>query len=100
MTGGIKPVMIRQIPQPDWFVVEYMTTQGNFRKCLLDNKGAITGATEMKNEILSVVLLLISFLLDSFITVEPSPMTIWLIIASLISGVLGIIAGLIAWSNW
>ena len=40
MTGGIKPVMIRQIPQPDWFVVEYMTTQGNFRKCLLKNKDA------------------------------------------------------------
>ena len=54
----------------------------------------------MKNEILSVVLILISFLLASFITAEPSPMTIWLIIASLISGVLGIIAGLIAWSNW
>ena len=33
-------------------------------------------------------------------TLEPSPRTIWLIIASLISGVLGIIAGLIAWSNW
>ena len=55
---------------------------------------------KMKNEILSIVLLLISFLLASFIKVEPSPMTIWLIIASLISGVLGIIAGLIAWSNW
>ena len=64
----------------------------------------ITGATEMKTEMknayLSVVLILISFLLASFITAEPSPMTIWLIIASLISGVLGIIAGLIAWSNW
>ena len=54
----------------------------------------------MKNAYLSVVLLLISFLLDSFITLELSPKTIWLIIASLISGVLGIIAGLIAWSNW
>ena len=64
----------------------------------------ITGATEMKTEMknayLSVVLILISFLLASFITAEPSPMTIWLIIASLISGVLGVIAGLIAWSNW
>ena len=64
----------------------------------------ITGATEMKTEMknayLSVVLILISFLLASFITAEPSPMTIWLIIASLISGVLGIIAGLIVWSNW
>ena len=55
---------------------------------------------KMKNAYLSVVLLLISFLLDSFITLELSPKTIWLIIASLISGVLGIIAGLIAWSNW
>ena len=54
----------------------------------------------MKNAILCVVLILISFLLDSVITLEPSPRTIWLIIASLISGVLGIIAGLIAWSNW
>jgi len=54
----------------------------------------------MKNEILSIVLILISCLLASVITVEPSPMAIWLIIASLISGVLGIIAGLIAWSNW
>ena len=54
----------------------------------------------MKNAYLSVVLILISFLLASFIKVEPSPMTIWLIIASLISGVLGVIAGLIAWSNW
>ena len=61
---------------------------------------AITGATEMKNEILSVVLILNSFFFASVTTVEPSPMTIWLIIASLISGVLGIIAGLIAWSNW
>ena len=55
---------------------------------------------KMKNAYLSVVLILISFLLDSVITLEPSPRTIWLIIASLISGVLGIIAGLIAWSNW
>ena len=54
----------------------------------------------MKNAILSVVLILISCLLASVTTAEPSPMTIWLIIASLISGVLGIIAGLIAWSNW
>ena len=38
MTGGIEPVMIRQIPQPDWFVIEYITTQGNFRKCLLKHR--------------------------------------------------------------
>ena len=55
---------------------------------------------KMKNVYLSVVLILISFFFASVTTVEPSPMTIWLIIASLISGVLGIIAGLIAWSNW
>ena len=55
---------------------------------------------KMKNEILSVVLIVNSFFFASVTTVEPSPMTIWLIIASLISGVLGIIAGLIAWSNW
>ena len=54
----------------------------------------------MKNAILSVVLILISCLLASVTTVEPSPITIWLIIASLISGVLGTIAGIIAWSNW
>jgi len=54
----------------------------------------------MKNAILSVVLILNSFFFASVTTVEPSPMTIWLMIASLISGVLGIIAGLIAWSNW
>ena len=62
--------------------------------------GILEMKTEMKNAYLSVVLILISFLLASFITAEPIPMTIWLIIASLISGVLGIIAGLIAWSNW
>ncbi len=55
---------------------------------------------KMKNAILSVVLLVNSFFFASVVTVEPSPMTIWLLIASLISGVLGIIAGLIAWSNW
>ena len=54
----------------------------------------------MKNAILSVVLIVNSFFFASVTTAEPSPMTIWLIIASLISGVLGIIAGLIAWSNW
>ena len=55
---------------------------------------------KMKNAILSVVLILISYLIASVAPVDASPMTIWLIIASLISGVLGIIAGLIAWSNW
>jgi len=40
MSGGIEPVMINQIPQPDWLVVEYTTTQGNFRKCLLSNRDA------------------------------------------------------------
>ena len=55
---------------------------------------------KMKNAILSVVLIVNSFFFASVTTVEPGPMTIWLIIASLISGVLGTIAGIIAWSNW
>ena len=66
----------------------------------LDATPCLTGATEMKNEILSIVLIVNSFFFASVTTAEPSPMTIWLIIASLISGVLGVIAGLIAWSNW
>ena len=40
MSGGIELVMIKKIPQPDWVVIEYMTTQGNFRKCLLNNRDA------------------------------------------------------------
>ena len=40
MSGGIEPVKIKQIPQPDWVVIEYITTQGHFRKCLFSMKTA------------------------------------------------------------
>ena len=54
----------------------------------------------MKNAILSVVLILISYLIASVMPVDTNPISCWLAMACLISGVLGIIAGLIAWSNW
>jgi len=55
---------------------------------------------KMKNAYLSVVLILISYLIASVMPVDTNPISCWLAMASSISGVLGIIAGLIAWSNW
>ena len=61
---------------------------------------AITGATEMKNAILSVVLILISYLIASVMPVDTNPISCWLAMACLISGFLGLAAGFVAWCDW
>ena len=54
----------------------------------------------MKNAILSVVLILISYLIASVMPVDASPISCWLAMASLISGFLGLAAGFVAWGDW
>ena len=54
----------------------------------------------MKNAILSVVLILISYLIASVVPVDASPISCWLAMACLISGFLGLAAGFVAWGDW
>ena len=60
---------------------------------------AITGATEMKNAILSAIFIGISYWIANVMPTD-GPIGTWSAIASLITGVIGVAVGILAWAEW